>query len=74
MLWREYCKYWRNMLHRIKLRLISEHKRKALWAFMRMKEGTDRAIHLELLELNENQCNENQDLVNEIGQKRERIT
>lgn len=53
LIWRDYCRYWRQVMDRIKLRLIEAHKRKTLWAFTRMKEGSDRQYHMVLLEQNE---------------------
>jgi hypothetical protein len=59
LIWRDYCKYWSNVMNRLKLRLIAEHKRRTLWAFTRMKEGTDKVAHIELMEDAETQMNEN---------------
>ena len=56
----------------MKLRLIAEHKRRALWAFMRWKEGGDKVFHMELMEMNETMQNENQDLSNEFNKKIEK--
>ena len=59
LIWKDYCNYWRNVMGRLKLRLISEHKRRTLWAFIRMKEGTDKVVHMELMEMVEDQVNQN---------------
>lgn len=72
MIWRDYCKYYSNVMNRLKLYLISKHKRDALAAFMRLKEASDKNQYVTLLEENETQVNLNQDLVNEIGKKREK--
>ena len=53
MVWREYNKYYNNVMNRIKLKLIAEHKRRLLWAFMVWKEGADKIVHMELMEENE---------------------
>jgi hypothetical protein len=64
MIWRDYCKYYINVMNRMKLYLISKHKRDGLAAFMRLKEAADSNQYVNLLEENENQVNINQDLVN----------
>jgi hypothetical protein len=51
-------------MNRMKLYLISKHKRDGLAAFMRLKEAADSNQYVNLLEENENQVNINQDLVN----------
>ena len=69
LVWRDYNNYYNNVMNRLKLKLIAEHKRRLLCAFMRWKEGADQIFHLELMEMNETQQNENQDLVNELNKK-----
>lgn len=41
LVWRDYNNYYNNVMNRLKLKLIAEHKRRLLWAFMRWKEGAD---------------------------------
>ena len=69
LVWRDYNNYYNNVMNRLKLKLIAEHKRRLLQAFMRWKEGADKIFHMELMEQNETQQNENQDLVNELNKK-----
>jgi len=70
LIWKNACTFRRQVLQRLKLRLIDEHKRRSRIAYMRWKESTDRKIHLDLLKQTEDHMNENQNLVNELNQKR----
>jgi hypothetical protein len=60
--WRDYNKYYDNVMNRVKLRLIYEHKKRLMWSFMRMKEISDKVIHMEFMEETEQGLNANQDL------------
>ena len=73
MIWRDYCNYYKNVVGRLRLYLISKHKRDVLAAFMRLREAADTTQYVTLLEENENQVNINQDLVNEVSKKREKV-
>ena len=57
-------------MNRIKIRLINEHKRRLNWAFQKMKEGADKGVHMEMMEMTEDCMNDNQNLSNELSQKK----
>jgi len=71
MIWRDYVKYYKNVMQRFWLRAINDYKRRVHWGFMKLKEKQDRVDYEVLMEENECAQNANQDLVNEIEQKRE---
>lgn len=71
MIWRDYVKYFKNTMQRFWLRAINDYKRRVHWGFMKLKEKQDKVQYEVLMEENECAQNANQDLVNEIEQKRE---
>ena len=70
MIWRENVKFHNHSMNRVKLRLIGEHKRRLNWAFQRMKEGADKGVHMEMMEMTEDCMNDNQNLTNELSSKK----
>jgi hypothetical protein len=70
MNWKEACKHHNHSMNRVKLRLINEHKRRLNWAFQKMKEGADKTVHMEMMEMTEDCMNDNQNLTNEISSKK----
>jgi hypothetical protein len=70
LLWKNAVIFHKQVLHRLKLRLIDEHKRRLRISFMRWKESTDKKIHIDLLKVTEDHMNENQNLVNELTIKK----
>lgn len=70
-LWRENVAHYKHTMERVKLRLINEHKRRLNYAFMRMKEGADKTVHMEMMVMTEDIMNENQNLSNELSKKKE---
>ena len=70
MLWKENCQHYGHNMERFKLRLINQHKRRLNWAFMKWKEGADKGCHMEMMVMTEDVMNENQNLTNELSQKK----
>lgn len=70
MIWKENCQHYSHNMQRVKLRLISEHKRRLNWAFMKWKEGADKTVHMEMMVMTEDVMNENQNLSNELSSKK----
>ena len=73
MNWKEACKHHNHSMNRIKLRLIDQHKRRLNWAFQKMKEGADKTVHMEMMEMTEDCMNDNQNLTNEITSKKKTV-
>jgi hypothetical protein len=71
LIWKNCVVFHKQVLHRLKLRLIDEHKRRLRIAFMRWKESTDKKIHIDLLKVTEDHMNENQNLINELNAKKQ---
>ena len=70
LVWKNAVSYHKQVLHRLKLKLIDEHKRRARIAFMRWKESADKMVHIDLLRVTEDHLNENQNLINELQIKK----
>ena len=70
MIWRDAAKHHNHTMNRVKIRLINEHKRRLNWAFQKMKEGADKGVHMEMMEMTEDCMNDNQNLSNELSQKK----
>jgi len=71
MIWKQNCQHFGHNMERFKLRLISEHKRRLNYAFMKWKEGADKGVHMEMMVMTEDVMNENQNLTNELAKKTE---
>lgn len=71
LIWKNAVIFKKQVLQRLKLRLIDEHKRRLRIAYMRWKESTDKKIHVDLLKVTEDHINENQNLINDLNHKRQ---
>ena len=71
MIWKQNCQHYTHNMDRVKLRLIEQHKRRLNWAFMQWKNGADKSVHMEMMVMTEDVMNENQNLSNELSQKKE---
>ena len=71
LIWKNAVIFHKQVLHRLKLRLIDEHKRRLRISFMRWKESTDKQTHQMLLKRTEDHMNENQNLINELNHKKQ---
>ena len=70
MIWKDAANFHNHTMNRIKIRLIHEHKRRLNWAFQKMKEGADKGVHMEMMEMTEDCMNDNQNLSNELSKKK----
>lgn len=68
--WKESVAHYGHNMNRFKLRLINEHKRRLNFAFMKWKEGADKGVHMEMMVMTEDIMNDNQNLSNELSQKK----
>lgn len=59
LVWKNAVTYHKQVLHRLKLKLIDEHKRRLRIALMRWKESSDKMVHIDLLRVTEDHLNEN---------------
>ncbi len=71
LVWKNAVSYHKQVLHRLKLKLIDEHKRRLRIALMRWKESSDKMVHIDLLRVTEDHLNENQNLINELQDKKQ---
>ena len=71
--WKENVRYINDVMKKIKLRLIEQHRRRVSHFFFKWKESIDKKHIVEMTTFTEDLVNENQNLQNEVqSQQREK--
>ena len=64
--WKENVRYINDVMKKIKLRLIEQHRRRVSHFFFKWKESIDKKHIVEMTTFTEDLVNENQNLQNEV--------